>query len=490
MARIESETETQRTVKALTQIHGTLPLPLPRGVIGIAVDRDVAGSPVGQKLTTMLVHQLVRMKGIIPAVTIPPHFNTISIRPGTPLVGTSLREGLHQLVSSLNSAHSPHQAVLSDDAAPDLVIAIGHDRGDIYVGAGAWRALTGKHAFDAGWNDEAPFGAYLAASLAAAQALAQLVALNTGTPIGLPPDVAHSLFDHTFGADANPGTDLTDLDLDDVILTGAGAGGTAALYTLASLPRLGGNMNIVEPGYHKLSNLGRYLTVTFSDVDTGAHKLDTINRHLRMYAPSLNVVGIPERWEDNRRNADLVIATVDTLEGRFAIQRDARNVILEAGVDGYTYTVLRVVPGGRCICCKMPPDAVDRRAAANWGVSIEECRRRTAENAIITREDIAQLAQIQDKPAEEYVDLLHRPWNEAAPPLECGDARITPQQVGTIPMATTAAGIVIAAETAKHFAGVGTPLDNSFDHNLLHAPGPRNHKHRPTTTPCPYHGTR
>jgi hypothetical protein len=66
---------------------------------------------------------------------------------------------------------------------------------------------------------------------------------------------------------------------------------------------------------------------------------------VREYDDERTGSGLPRPWQT-------VLATVDTPEARWDVQRSRPVTILEAGVMGLLYGVLRVVPGGWCLECK------------------------------------------------------------------------------------------------------------------------------------------
>jgi hypothetical protein len=69
---------------------------------------------------------------------------------------------------------------------------------------------------------------------------------------------------------------------------------------------------------------------------------------------------------------------------------------------------MRVVPGGRCLECVHPYDAELplKYRAQQWGVGLEEIRRWTAENVVVTREMVDQLARIQYRDSADYQALV------------------------------------------------------------------------------------
>jgi molybdopterin/thiamine biosynthesis adenylyltransferase len=410
-----------------------------------------------------------------------------------PLQGTSLREGLEQLVAGLSGPLSEYQSHLEWTRNPgqvDVWLSIGSSDGDIGLGADAWRALIGEFVREARWDDHCPLGAHMAAAIGAAEALKRLLEINFGVAEDQRAgDLAFSLLDYRVGAGATPGPDVPAIDLQDLVVAGAGAGGTGALYTLASFPEVGGAIGVVEPNSLKLSNLGRYLMTDYAQVHAPMHKVDSVERFLALHTPKLHVEGKKVVWHAASGRWRTVLATVDTAEARWDIQRSHPEVILDAGVIGTLYAVLRVIPEGWCLECKHPydPDITWKRRARRWGLSVAEIKRRDAAREPVTHEDIERIADVQGRPIEDLLGLEGVPFDEVPSLTECGEtplALVVPSQAPVLPIATTAAGVALAAEVVKDVTGLGRPLSNYFEHDLRHRPRPDRHRFKPRRPGC------
>ncbi|HEV8683417.1 MAG TPA: hypothetical protein VGS09_11700 [Actinomycetota bacterium] len=490
--RIEPESETHRTEKALRTLIPGVKLPLAQGSIGIVIDEDHVGTPVGQHLLVLLVHLLARMKGVVRSVAV--HLPTeVPVLPGVPLVGPALDRGLEGLVGGLTGPESRFGVDLEigPSGHPDVLIAVG-DRpaADITLGADAWRALCGGCVAWARWEDRCPLGPYMAATIGSAEVLKRLLSLNFGIaeagPVG---DLAFSLFDYGVDREAGIGPDVAELEVRDLAVAGAGAGGTAALYTLASFPLVHGEVTAVEPGRLKESSLGRYLMSDYEQVHAGVHKLESAGSFLRTHVPGLLLSAEPRRWHEVRREWGTVLCTVDTPDARWDVQRSGPRVILEAGVAGTLYAILRVVAGGWCMECKHPPDPglTWKRRALRWGLSVEEVKRRSAASVPVARADLERLAWVQNRSIEDFLDLEGMPFDQVPALTECGEtplALAVPSQAPVLPLATTAAGIGLAAEVVKDLTGVGQRLLNYFAHDLRYRPRADAQRFRPRRAGC------
>lgn len=70
--------------------------------------------------------------------------------------------------------------------------------------------------------------------------------------------LAYSAFNYGVDDRAEKGPDVPAVSIADLAVVGCGAGGSAALYVLAMQPGIAGNVALIEPDSHKLSNLNRY----------------------------------------------------------------------------------------------------------------------------------------------------------------------------------------------------------------------------------------
>jgi molybdopterin/thiamine biosynthesis adenylyltransferase len=496
MASIRPETEVDRTEAAITRLGGSLPFE--HGRVAIEVGREAAASPVGQRLLVTLVNELARMKGVVSAIAVT-GISGERVLPGVPVEGQDLEDGLTALVASLNTDESPFRAEIAFASGDDAVRVNvgGGPPADITVGADSWRALLGEYAREAAWDARAPYGAALAAALVAVEAF-KLLLLRNGLadpqrhPAG---DLAFSAFNHGVDSGAAVGPDVLELELHDVAVVGCGAGGSAALYVLAMQPGLRGDVALIEPGRHKLSNLNRYLMTTASDVQEQRHKLGSAANHLARFAPLLRPTLHPVTWEVlDARPWPLVLATVDTVPARWAIQRRAAAgaEILDAAVNDLLYGLVRVAPGGWCLECKHPydPDYVLKERGARWGQGIETVRSWTRQNVAVSADMIARLAEVQSRDPAEYAGLEGIRFEDVPALTECGETTLradAPSQAPVLPLATTPAGVMLAAEVAKHFIAPEAQLDNWLGHDLGRRPERPRVVFRPASKHCPRH---
>lgn len=498
MGQIRPETEVDRTQVALAAAG--LALPLARATVEITLAPGVAATTGGQRLVTLLVNELARMKGVVGDIHIVTDDNA-KVLWATPLVSDLLLvDGLGILVRSLNTPESTYHASLRLGPAADPAVRVrvgcGPADAEILVACDAWRALLGRFTAEADWNAANPIGPALAAAVAAVEVFKRLVTAN-GSSIDArpaPTDFAYSAFNYGIDADAAVGPDVGSLQLVDLAIVGCGAGGSGVAYILAMHPRLSGVLGLIEPGIHKLSNVNRYLATAATDVHAARHKLSSLVHHLASFAPSLALELHPRPWEQlDRHPWRVLISAVDTIEARWQIQRRAHtdSTIIDIAVNDLLYAVLRVTPGGRCLFCKHPedPDLEIKQRAARWGVPLDTIWEWTTSHRRVDREMVEILARTQGQSPDTFVELVGVPFSDTPRLLECGSTSLradVPSQAPVLPLATSAVAVVGAAEIIKHVTGMA-PLDNSLAHDLRRNPTGPWLKHRGPIDGCPHH---
>ena len=439
------------------------------------------------------------MKGIVKSLHVLGLANEPPL-PGTPLRALTLREGLTAMTTDLSGSASefPVSIKFTRAATPIARLRIGDADGEgLQVGADGWRALLGASANSANWGATPPFGAALAATLAATEALKRLLTANGAQDPShrFLTDLAYSAFNYGLGAVAAEGPELRALDLRDTALVGCGAGGSAALYVLGMQPGLTGDIALIEPGCHKLSNINRYLATSASDVHERRHKLASLANYLARFAPALRPKLYPCRWEQlDEHPWSLVLSAVDTIEARWSIQgRCAPGAtILDGAVIDLLYSVLRVTRGGWCLECKHPYDAelAIKQRAARWGQTPETIRIWSASDRVVTADMLTVLAQTQNRDVEFYEQLLGMPFNETPRLTECGETMLradVPSQAPVLPVATTAVGVFLAAEIAKHHVAPEAGLENWVAHDMARSPEAPRTRWRTARSGCPRH---
>jgi molybdopterin/thiamine biosynthesis adenylyltransferase len=521
MQHIEADTETDRTQKSLRELLGLPdhrePIRFAQSRLAVTLSAEMANTLQGQWAAAMAVNLLFRLKEI-KAITVSTP-NNVPVLPPVPLAPGELSASLKALAESLSGPQSPYQPeyghILDQSGTYDAILSIGdppkgiHASRYIVVWADDWTGYVNcASALVSRRPACLPFGAYSAACLGVADIFKHLLVAN------YPAAMTHkirflenkclSLLDFSVDpmAAGSRAVDLPgSLNMGHVAVFGCGAGGTACLYTLASVPHLDGRLSLVEPNKLKRSNLNRYPMATYADVYAGRHKVDTAQEFLERVAPQFDVTAYPVSYQvfmargyGQSLSADTVIVcTVDNVATRRAIQSDLRKcTILDCAVTGTIYAVLKVYYGsGRCLGCKHPlrSDEFEQDVASKWGLPLREVKELRARGGILEERHIQSLARAQRRPVSHFSQLLGREFNEAISTTQCGEVALgysldVPGQVATLPFLTTLPGVIVAAEIVKHRHLPEYALRNWFEHDLLHEPKQRLHRWKPPIRQC------
>jgi ThiF family len=168
---------------------------------------------------------------------------------------------------------------------------------------------------------------------------------------------ASPIFDETFAPisaarfNFAPPLTPTGNKLGSIDLISAGAIAHAMLFVLARIPGAAGNFRVVDQEASNASNLNRYQLLRLSDVGSSKvkhlAKLDLKDIRLRPMETRFD----REMAHHLRPLASVVLAGVDHIPSRWAIQREAANWLsIYESLLGYG-----VIPQTRAPLCRLPP---------------------------------------------------------------------------------------------------------------------------------------
>jgi len=103
---------------------------------------------------------------------------------------------------------------------------------------------------------------------------------------------------------------------------------------------------------------------------------------------------------------------------------------------------------------------------------------------------ITRLAEVQNHDPADYAGLEGVRFGDVPALTECGETTLrtdVPSQAPVLPLATTPAGIMLAAEVAKHFIAPVAQLANWLGHDLGRRPERPRVVWRPASKHCPRH---
>jgi hypothetical protein len=358
----------------------------------------------------------------------------------------------------------------------DAVLTIGCEqiagaRG-VVINSNGWVARLSTVAADLPWRPSRPnaIGALAAACLGVGAVAMLLLKLRMPTHA-----LEISLLDHELGGlgDLGLGPDLPLVALDlGATVFGCGGVMNGWAYTVRRLP-IRGAIEAIDKQSLRGENLGPYVLSARNLV--GLPKAEIVRRAL---APRIRVTPRAEPLEFYKIRIEnglvalppLVVAGLDDIEPRHAVQRLWPNALIDMGAGGTTSQLVVHKAGGHGACLfevLMPPIGTPNfaeRMAAQTGLSAERIRNNPTDP--ITEADVSSAPAVH-QPALEAARLRGR--------LICG--RITDHNLyeegyaddfaPAVPFVSAFAGIVGAAETMKTLMGIASPLHHQFDFRTM-----------------------
>lgn len=274
-----------------------------------------------------------------------------------------LNEALEDLGRDLLPERNPFQ-IGAVDREVDLAVIIGSSpwrgraRQVLRLAAEPWTAMMLPADIVAPWQAHAwPFGGLGAGALAAGEAFkAAMRKLQRFS--------ASPIYDETFAITSAarfsfaPPLTPTKNELGRIDLISAGAITHAMLFVLARIPGAAGDLRVVDQEASDVSNLNRYQLLRLSDV--GSSKV----KHLgRLDLKQIRLRPIETRFDRDssrylRPLASVVLAGVDHIPSRWAIQREAANWLSIGATSHYSAMASFHRPGLPCAGCLHPRDDV------------------------------------------------------------------------------------------------------------------------------------
>lgn len=364
----------------------------------------------------------------------------------------SLRDRLEEIALNINP-----RIDLSSNGAVDGGIAVGRTRPAfdrvVYAGADDWAAEVGRLSRRTVRGSDYPFGAGVAASLAAANLFRMLLLpdprLDRDTRLEVPALVG-----------AENGSSPRSMLPGTAVLIGAGAIGNAAAWALARTPAQG-RLTIVDHETIELSNLQRY--VLAERRDEGSRKVDV---GARVFDGNIVAAPFPDdlrAFVEARGHAvDAMLLALDSAADRRSAQASLPRWIANAWTQSNDLGV-SVHPtfgsGNACVACLYLPAAVVPNEDALVSDALEipdqvaEVRTLLHTGAGVSRSMLDLIAGRMQVPVDLLAPYEGRPIRELYVEGVCGGGVIPLGHVGTprsevhVPLAhqSAMAGVLLAA---------------------------------------------
>lgn len=420
-------------------------LVLERVRVGIALGPEVANSKEGMSLLDLLVRLLARM---YPVLTIRAHKET-----------EALADSTRKLALRINP-----KIEFSDEPTIEIVIGnycckpLAGQR--IFAGARSWNAFISSLGPQPLGNSLNPFGAGVAACLAAARVFRAI--FQVADP-ALEKEEVYSVL--TGDSQLGPELDLEKV-LGEAVLVGTGAVGNAAAWALSRTP-VEGVLHLVDHQAIDLGNLQRYVLAERSDV--GSAKVKVLEKH---FVGSLRVSCHTHEFaafiSSNGHAWPRMLLALDTSKDRKAAQaslpRWIANGWTQPGDLGVSFHDFRQ---GACVTCMYLPkgsvESEDSIVAQALGIPalLMEVRTLLYSGAGVQPKLLEAIAAAHSLPLDTLLAFENRPIRELYSEGFCGGAVLplgsvgTPRQEVHVPLAHQSAlcGVLLAGALARDILG-------------------------------------
>lgn len=339
----------------------------------------------------------------------------------------------------------------------------------IYIGSDGWIAKLSRHNPVDSKASNNPFGAGIAACLAAANVFRHVF---TNAP--LDDDIAISVLDLDPLATELLNPKLDKIDLGEVFLVGAGAIGNGFIWALSRYPILSGQMSIIDHDNVDLFNIQRY--VLTERKDDGVSKVKMAADHFA-HNSNIQINQIPKKWEDfvsslqeDQWLFERVVSALDTHGDRINLQASLPKWVVNAwtgigdiGVSHHDFT------NHACMACLyMPTNKVkneDQLIAQALGLpedraTLMEVRTKLDTNApvdrpLLERISTAKAVQIEKLLPYEGQSLrsLYSHGVCSGAVMELANGPVTARAEVPMPFQSAFAGILEAAMLIAHAGG-------------------------------------
>ena len=402
--------------------------------VGVSIGRDAKGSE-GRALADLLVRLLARL---YPAVIVRVEG------------GGALADELEALATRINPS-------VETSGAPTVEIvvgganALGQSSRTFYVGSSGWTGRLSESDPQGCGNSNNPFGAGVAACMAAAGLFRSLFLpeMETGVDVELSiPDTIRPL---GVGADVKG-------DVGELVLAGGGAIGNAVVWALARA-EVTGSLSVVDHESIDLGNLQRYVLAERKDEGKPKSVALAGAFEAKLKATAFEC-RIAEFLQMKRHRVENLLLALDSRKDRCAAQASLPLRIANAWTQpGDLGVSVHDFLAGACVSCLYLPDSKQRNEdeiiAEAFGVPerLMQVRVLLHDGGGVPRDLLEGIASARDLALEKLLPFEDRPLRALYTEGFCGGAVIPLEQIGApasevhVPLAhqSALAGVLLAA---------------------------------------------
>lgn len=459
------------------------------GHVSVSLGQEIANLPQAQLTFSFVINLLTRLHPIVQRLDIILPMKIVSSVVFPRWHDAILSKHIKKMLKAIKSPVS-YSTKIEKTNKPQVGLVIGKVSTaalqNIFIGSEGWEVNISPDAPVNTGKLINPIGAFAAGAMGVGEVWKRLLLPHKNLfskipiiPINETLKFSCFTYESDFkNADNPPLKKITNLG--DLTIVGLGAGGGATMYALASLPKLEGKLNIIEPDEVILPNLNRYI---FADEEDG-YKVrkktdvisDLLNHHKNLdvipYPDPFNVVAEKLAVEDYQQ----VISAVHSRAARRSVQFETPEVLWDAGAteDG-DFIVWRIEFGHtECMLCKHPDDIGDAEDKA--AIQLRELlgfdkvywNNKNRDNTTFSSDDIRSLSQVRESKNLEF-DLPEKgerfsDWYKN----QCGRLLLSEiDQEVPIPFAPVMAGILMAGEVIKEREFPSLVLSHYYGNTLV-----------------------
>jgi len=451
------------------------------GRVRMIAGADAACMAQGQLCLSMAANLLARLWPVVQYLEIVLPGNVALLASVPKWAAPHLDAHIREMLSAV-ATRTRWRVAEAPRGACDCSLALGDVRvttsDQVSFGSDGWQAFVAPGATMPTGEKVNPVGAYAAACLAVAEVWKRLLLASrielSGAPV-VPLEEPLSFSSLTYGVgDTGVNPDLPDTaSIDKLTMIGLGAGGGAAAHTLASVPRLAGHFELVEPDSLDRTNHNRYVYAGAADLDPGRTKTEVVAEILRGHA-GVSVQEHPYPFNEASlatSSYEYVLAAVHSREARRQIQMETPMVLWDAaaGEEG-EFCAWRLVLGRtECMFCKHPPESDPERAKAEQlsrllGLDATVWLRKLRDNEPFSADEVGSMRLPED--VEYLLPVAGQRFDEWEAAY-CGVLRL-PGSGGEVPVpfAPVMAGVLVAGEVLKQHHFPDMHLDSYYLNTL------------------------
>lgn len=460
---------------------------IPQRVL-VRVSSEASLNPQGQLITTFLLNLLMRLYPVVSQIYLEIPQDTSMLMDLPRWRGETFVSTIKAIYESIGS--SINLSIIEMPPEVDICyhITIGPGRPlkmpGVWVGSNNWVAKLSSSGPIQVNSTINPVGAYVAATLAVSETWKRILMplQNEIQVIKITPldgTLYFSTFDYTQTGDGENPILPDHIDIKRLTMIGLGAGGGATAFTLASIPRLQGTINLIDPDEIETSNLNRYVFADNDDATRRRPKVVCVSKlftshsqvWLRTWYESYQSAKSKLEIEDYRR----VISAVHSREARRALQYETPGVILDAAsTEQGDFFIWRMILGEtECMFCKHPQNEDDpereqaKQLSKLLGLDPETWLRKTGNNEMFTGKEIEIINSRFD--GQELPFDLPRLGQRCSEWFanQCGRLDLPElEEEIPIPFAPVMAGILLAGEVIKEHLFPKQVLQGYYWNNL------------------------